>query len=79
MPSAAQLARHRLWVAEVLPEAAAPTGADAGPAREAEAVVVPAPFRDQQAVLVIEEEESLQLRAGRHLFEGAVGRGLIIS
>ncbi|MFJ1787269.1 hypothetical protein ACIOML_23555 [Streptomyces anulatus] len=33
MPSAAQLARHRPWVAEVLPETAAPNGADAGPAR----------------------------------------------
>jgi hypothetical protein len=54
-----------------------PDGADLQ--GEAEAVVVPAPLRDQQAVLVIEEEESLQLRAGRHLFEGAVGRGLIIS
>ena len=41
---------------------------------ETEPTVVPAPLRDQLAVLVVQEEEPLQLRPGRLLVELAVRR-----
>lgn len=46
--------------------------------REPEPVVIPAPRRDQLAVLVVEVEEPLQLRAGRLLVELPVRRGLFV-
>lgn len=70
------LPRHPQWVlAQEAPDVA--DGADLH--RHAQAVRVRTAQRDQNTVVIIEEEEALQLRARGHLSERPARLGLLIS